>query len=48
VKNDMPLISRSAPKGLSKDERRAFIIEGLLDTGSKKAQLLIEKFPCRF
>ena len=48
VKNDMSWISQSAPKGLSKDERQVFIIEVLLDTGPKKVQLLIEKFPYRF
>jgi len=44
VKNDSPIFSRRAPKGLSKEEKRVFIIEGLLDTGPKKAQVLIEKF----
>ena len=44
VKDDMPIFSRRAPKSLSKEEKRVFIIEGLLDTGPKKAQLLIEKF----
>ena len=44
VKDDSPIFSRRAPKSISKEERRAFIIEGLVDTGPKKAQILIEKF----
>ena len=44
VKDDSPIFSLRAPKSLSKEERRTFIIEGLLDTGPKKAQVLIEKF----
>ena len=44
VKDDSPIFSRRAPKGLSIEERRVYIIEGLLDTGPKKAQLLIENF----
>ena len=44
VKDDMPLLSRRAPKGMSKKERRTFIIEGLIDLGPKKAKALVEKF----
>ncbi len=44
VKNDMPLLSRKAPKKMSKEDRRIYIIEGLVDIGPKKAKLLIEKF----
>ena len=44
VKDDMPLLSRRAPKGMSKKERRTFIIEGLIDIGPKKAKALVEKF----
>ena len=44
VKNNMPLLSRKAPKEMSKEDRRIYIIEGLVDIGPKKARLLIEKF----
>ena len=44
VKDDMPLLSRKAPKGMTIDDRRIYIIEGLVDIGPKKAKLLIEKF----
>ena len=44
VKDDMPLLSRKAPKQMSKEDRRIFIIEGLIDIGSKKAKALIERF----
>jgi Fanconi anemia group M protein len=44
VKDDMPLLSRKAPKEMSKKDRRSFIIEGLVDIGPKKAKTLIEKF----
>ena len=44
VKNDMPLLSRKAPKGMTIEDRRIYIIEGLVDIGPKKAKLLIEKF----
>ena len=44
VKNDLPLLSRKAPKGMSIEDRRIYIIEGLVDIGPKKAKLLIEKF----
>ena len=44
VKDDMPLLSRKAPKEMSKKDRRSFIIEGLIDIGPRKAKVLIEKF----
>jgi len=44
VKDGMPLLSRKAPKGMSTEERRAFIIEGLVEIGPKKAKSLIDKF----
>jgi len=44
VKDDMPLLSRKAPKTMSKEDRRIYFIEGLVDIGPKKAKLLIEKF----
>ena len=43
-KDSMPILSRKAPKEMSKKERRSFIIEGLEDIGSKKAKTLIEKY----
>ena len=48
VKDDMPVISRKAPKGMSVEERRCFILEGLLDVGPTKAQTLIERFETPF
>ena len=48
VKRGEALISRKAPKNMSLEERRAFIIEGLLDIGPKKAKVLIEKFKTPF
>ncbi|MFW9898671.1 MAG: ERCC4 domain-containing protein [Candidatus Thorarchaeota archaeon] len=44
IKDEMPLLSRRAPKEMSKKDRRSFIIEGLIDIGPKKAKVLIEKF----
>ncbi len=44
VKNDMPLLSRKAPKGMTIEDRWIYIIEGLVDIGPKKAMLLIQKF----
>ncbi len=43
-KDGMPILSRKAPKEMSKKERRSFIIEGLEDIGPKKAKTLIEKY----
>ncbi|KKK76861.1 hypothetical protein LCGC14_2859400, partial [marine sediment metagenome] len=44
IKDDMPILSRKAPKMMSEDDRRIFIIEGLVDIGPKKAKQLIDKF----
>jgi Fanconi anemia group M protein len=44
IKDGMPLLSRRAPKEMSKKERRTFIIEGLMNIGPKKAATLIEKY----
>ena len=38
------ILSRKAPKSMSTEDRRAFIIEGLIDSGPKKAKELIEHF----
>ena len=48
VKDDMPLLSRRAPKEMTVEDRRAFIIEGFVDIGPKKAKLLIKKFKTPF
>ncbi len=48
VRDDMPLMSRVAPKGMNEKERRYFIIEGLVDIGSKKAKLLVDTFGTPF
>ena len=45
VKKDSgTVLSRKAPKQMSLEERRTFIIEGLVDIGPTKAKTLIEKF----
>jgi len=44
IKDHMPILSRRAPKMMSEDERRIFIIEGLVDIGPKKAKRLIDAF----
>jgi Fanconi anemia group M protein len=44
IKDDMPVLCRSAPKSMNEDERRVYIIEGLVDTEPKKAKLLIDMF----
>ncbi|HEC38278.1 hypothetical protein LCGC14_1226920 [marine sediment metagenome] len=44
VKDDNPILSRRAPKDMTDEERRIFIIEGLVDIGVTKATQLIEKF----
>ena len=48
VKDDMPLLSRKAPKGMSVEDRRTFIVEGFVDIGPEKAKALIEKFKTPF
>ena len=44
VKDDMPLLSRVARKGMNISERRYFIVEGLVDIGPKKAKLLVDTY----
>lgn len=44
VEDNAPVIVRSAPKGMSEEERRMFLLEGLFGTGPKLSRLLIEKF----
>ncbi|MFX0041986.1 MAG: ERCC4 domain-containing protein [Candidatus Hodarchaeota archaeon] len=44
AKDSIPILSRKAPKEMSKKERRTFIIEGLVDIGPKKARALIDKY----
>ncbi|MFX1496765.1 MAG: ERCC4 domain-containing protein [Promethearchaeota archaeon] len=44
IKDGVLLLSRKAPKGMSIEERRTFVVEGLIDIGPKKAKTLIEKF----
>ncbi|MFW9852301.1 MAG: ERCC4 domain-containing protein [Candidatus Thorarchaeota archaeon] len=44
IEDIKPILSRRAPKGMSIEERRVYIVEGLLDTGPKKAKTLIEEF----
>jgi len=44
LKDDMPLLCRTAPKKMNLQERRYFIMEGLVDIGPKKAKLLIDTF----
>ena len=44
IEDIKPVMSRRAPKGMSIEDRRAFALECLIDTGPKKAQSLIDKF----
>ncbi len=44
VKDEKPVLSRSAPKNMDLFQRRCFILEGLLNVGPTKAEQLIEKF----
>lgn len=37
-------LARHAPKEMSLEERKYFILEGLFDTGPKIARILVEKF----
>jgi ERCC4-type nuclease len=48
VKDEKPVLSRSAPKNMDTFERRCFVLEGLLNVGSTKAEQLIEKFKTPF
>ncbi len=41
---DSSPFARSAPKAMDESARRSYIIEGLVDTGPKKAKLLIDTF----
>ena len=41
IKNGEVVFSRKAPKNMSEEERRAYILEGLIDIGSKKAKSLM-------
>lgn len=44
IKNGASILSRRAPKSMSLEERRSFIVEGFVDIGPKKAKSLIEKY----
>ncbi|NPD88759.1 MAG: hypothetical protein HGN29_08535 [Asgard group archaeon] len=44
IEDTKPTLARRAPKGMTIEERRAYALEGLIDTGPKKAQALIEQF----
>ena len=44
VKDGAAILSRRAPKSMSLEERRSFIVEGFVDIGPKKAKSLIEKY----
>ena len=44
IKDGASVLSRKAPKSMSIEERRTFIVEGFVDIGPKKAKSLIEKY----
>ena len=44
VKDGATILSRKAPKSMSVEDRRTFIVEGFVDIGPKKAKSLIEKY----
>jgi len=44
IKDGASVLSRRAPKSMSIEERRTFIVEGFVDIGPKKAKNLIEKY----
>ncbi len=44
IRDGATILSRKAPKVMTVDERRTYIVEGLVDIGPKKAQSLIEKY----
>ena len=44
VKDGATILSRKAPKSMSIEERRSFIVEGFVDIGPKKAKSLIERY----
>ncbi|MHA1270810.1 MAG: ERCC4 domain-containing protein [Candidatus Helarchaeota archaeon] len=44
VKDDSPILARKAPKNMSLNDRCQYLIEGLFQTGPKRASLLLNKF----
>ena len=44
IEDVKPVLSRKVPKGMTIEDKRAFMLEGLVDTGPKKSRLLIDKF----
>ena len=48
IKKGHSLLARSCPKGMTEFERRAYMLEGLIDCGPKKAKLLIKHFGTPF
>jgi len=44
IKDGTFILSRKAPKSMSIEERRTFIVEGFVDIGPKKAKSLIDKY----
>jgi len=44
IRDGATILSRKAPKSMNTKERRKYIVEGLVDLGPKKAELLIDKF----
>lgn len=48
IKDEKPVLSRTAPKNMDSFQRRCFILEGLLNVGPRKAEQLIEKFKTPF
>ncbi|MHA1683908.1 MAG: ERCC4 domain-containing protein [Promethearchaeota archaeon] len=44
VKDDGPILARSVPKLMTTEERKAFILEGMVKVGPKTAMKLIDKF----
>ncbi len=44
IKKGETLFARSNPKGMSKEDRKIFIVEGLINCGPKKAKELIQVF----
>jgi len=44
IKDGAFILSRKAPKSMSTEERRTFIVEGFVDIGPKKAKSLIDEY----
>jgi len=44
INQERHALVRHAPKEMSLEERKCFILEGLFDTGPKIARILVEKF----